>query len=235
MDTVEELPMGDGSGTWGQCTDRLLDDVRADADNSDRDFTAEWARTTQGRMLGVDRHCRQWAESTVLLTPTANTTWPGSHDLLPPVTHWEHLTASRQARRKALSRCLDDVDRWRAVRVLGTTKTGHVGPHVAVFASEPVSDSRFRPWVGAHVDNCPLADDKAHGEGAVRVETEPTISSETGVVGYAMKNVPGLDSRAETGHGLGSEPRHRARTASVIDAVRAVPVRYGRDGGEDGT
>ena len=222
------LPLGDGTGTWGDATDSLLDCVRANADDSSRKFTPAWARRQQARLLAIDRACRSWAECTVLLSPTASSTYPGDEGLVPPRLHVDHLRASARARRKALSRALSDVQQWRAVRVIGPTETGHIAPHVAVYCSEPVAPARFEIWIQSHVENCSLATAEAHGSGTVRIEKDPSSKSETGVVGYAMMNVPSLDTRGDREHGLAGEERHRARTAAVIGAVNATPVKLGR-------
>jgi hypothetical protein len=163
-----------------------------------------------------------------LLTPTASTTYPGDEGLIPPRVHYDHLRASAGARRKALSRALSDVPQCRAVRVIGSTETGHIAPHVALYCSEPVTPARFEPWIQSHLDNCALATAEAHGSGTVRIEKDPSTAEETGVIGYAMMNVPSLDTRGDREHGLAGEERHRARTAAVIEAVEANPVRLGR-------
>jgi len=227
-DKLESLPLGDGSGTWGERTDTLLTDVRANAGDGDRPFSPAWSRRKQAEMLGVGRHAREWVECTVLLTPTASTTYPETEDPIPPVIHYEHLAASAQARRQALSRALDGVTQWRAVRVVGSTETGHVAPHTAVYLSESVQVSRFEPWLQSHLNNCELATEAAHGPGAVRIEPNPSTQSETGVIGYLIHNVPALDTRGDREHGLDDEPRHRARTSAVVEAVGVDPVRLGR-------
>jgi len=224
----ERLPLGDGTGTWREATDALLDCVRANADDSSRKFTPAWSRWQQARLLAIDRHARAWAECTVLLSPTASTTYPGDGGLIPPVPHYEHLDASADVRQKALSRALRDVQQWRAVRVVGSTETGHNASHVALYCSDPVTPARFEPWIQSHVDNCALATTDAHGSGTVRVEKDPSTAEETGVIGYLMVNVPGLDTRGDRRHGLADEPRHRALTAAVVEAVEANPVRLGR-------
>lgn len=224
---IENLHM-DGS-SWGERTDDLLEEVWAEGDNPDRQFTPAWARQWQGRLLGIDRYAREWTNSTALLSPTGMTTWPGSDDFMPPTVHFNRLQASKSARERALSRCLSDVKQWRAVRVLGPTETGYVAPHVAIYCSDPVSVSQFDPWVESHVANSPIASDSAHGSETVSIEADPSTRSETGVIGYAMVNVPGLDTRGEKVHGLVDANRARARTATVIDHVDCEPIRPGRD------
>jgi hypothetical protein len=111
---------------------------------------------------------------------------------------------------------------------MGSTETGHISPHVALYTSEPIAPARFEPWITSHVENCLLATTEAHGSGTVRIEQDPSSKSETGVIGYAMMNVPALDTREDRKHGLAGEPRHRALTAAVVEAVEANPVRLGR-------
>lgn len=222
-----QLPLG-GGRTWAEATDSLLDVVRAHPNDSSRRFTPAWAKRQQARLLAVDRHAREWTGTTVLLSPTARTTYPGNEGPIPPRTHYEHLRSSASARKTALSRALRDVQRWRAVRVIGATASGHIAPHVALFCSEPVDSARFEPWVQSHIGNCALATTEAHGPGAVRIEEDTSSTSETGAIGYLMMNVPSLDTRGDRVHGLADEPRHRSRTASLIEAVDATPVRLGR-------
>jgi hypothetical protein len=116
----------------------------------------------------------------------------------------------------------------RAVRVIGSTETGHISPHVALYTSEPIAPARFEPWITSHVENCQLATTEAHGSGTVRIEQDPSSKSETGVIGYVMMNVPSLDTRGDREHGLAGEELHRSRTAAVIEAVNATPVKLGR-------
>lgn len=218
---VASLQLGDGSGeTWGPATDQLLDVV----DDSDT-FGADWARQQQARLFAVDRKCRQWAETTALLTATASTTWPDSSNLIPPVVHLSQgILASRDARQRALSRALSG-HQWRAVRTCGADQNGYLHRHVAVYIGSDVDAGAFDGWRSAHIGNSPLADEAAHGSGAVQVQD--LADGDRGLVGYAMSNTPGLDTRGERGHGLASAPTEQQRGAVVLDWADVSPLTFG--------
>ncbi|MCQ4335042.1 hypothetical protein KM295_16455 [Natronomonas sp. F2-12] len=225
-DDVGSLPLGDGSGEWSDAVNRLDKYL----DNHERpELGAEWAQQQQARLIATDRSAREWADSTVLLTATASKTWPESDDLIPPITHYRRgITRTKEARAKALSRALSG-SRWRAVRVFGAGEDGFLHVHVGVYVDEKVDVDRFDRWVRAHVDNSPLATDEAHDSGAVRIErVGDDNDGVTGLEGYLSKNALGLDTTGEREHGLGSAPIHRKRAGSVLRAVGADPVRYGR-------
>jgi hypothetical protein len=219
---VASLRIGDGSGeTWGPAADRLLDDV----DASDT-FGSDWARQQQARLFAVDHDCREWAETTALLTATASTTWPGpGDDLIPPVVHLRRgLLLTRDARQRALSRALQGTS-WRAIRVYGTDTNGYLHRHTAVYVGDDVGESAFEGWRSAHTSNSPLADETAHGPGAV--EVRDVADEDRGLVAYVMRNTPGLDTRGERGHGLASAPSEQQRGAVVLDRAGVAPLTFG--------
>lgn len=218
---VASLRIGDGSGeTWGPAADRLL----ADIDAGDT-FGADWARQQQARLFAVERKCRAWAETTALLTATASTTWPQSGDLIPPVVHLKRgLLPSCQAREKALSRALSG-HQWRAVRTCGADQNGYLHRHVAVYIGAHVGASAFDGWRSAHTDNSPLADQAAHGSGAV--EVRDVEDDDRGLAAYIMRNTPGLDTRGERAHGLASAPTSQQRGAVVLDRADVSPLTFG--------
>jgi hypothetical protein len=113
--------------------------------------------------------------------------------------------------------------------VLGAGEDGFLHVHVGVYVDETVGSDRFESWVRAHTSNSPLATKEAHGPGAVSIErVGDDHDGVTGLEGYLSKNVLGLDTTGEREHGLGSAPIHRKRAGSVLRAVGADPVRYGR-------
>jgi len=215
-----DLQLGDGSGEgWGSATNQLLNSV-GDV------FGEQWARRQQARLFAVDRKCRQWATATVLLTATASTTWPGSASTaIPPVVHYKRgVRATRSARQSALSRALSG-RKWRAIRCLGVGDDGYLHAHTGVYLDERVDSSDLDPWVSAHTNNSPLADDQAHS-GAVEI-AEVDGDEHTGLVNYVMCNSPGLDTRGDRGHGLQSAPTNQQRGAVVIDRGDVSPVTFG--------
>lgn len=228
-DDVGSLPLGDGSGKWSDAVDRLGEHL----DSDDRpQMGAGWSREQQARLIATDRSAQEWADSTVLLTATASKTWPTSDDLIPPVVHYRRgIKATRDAREKALSRALSG-SKWRAIRVLGAGDDGYVHLHTGVYVDETVGSDRFESWVRAHTSNSPLTTNGAHRSGAVSIEYVGDDSDGvTGLEGYLCKNTLGLDTTGEKTHGLGSAPIHRRRAGSVLRAVGAEPIRYGRTSG----
>ena len=231
-----DIPLEAGGPAWSDAVEGLRNRLAGDGDSVGSDgrpipFSPQWARAVQRRLLGVDDCCRDWANSTVLLTPTASTALPGTEQPVPPLTHLRQILGTRSARQSALSRALAVVDRWRAVRVLGPTASGFVAPHVGLYLSESVQREQFAPWVRTHVQNCELATEDAHGEGAVVIEDSPNSTEKTGVVNYLVENVPGCDTRGDRQHGLGGKPEHRWRSAAVIGASDWESVSAGRPAG----
>jgi hypothetical protein len=218
---VASLRLGDGSGeTWGPAVDRLLADVGA-GDT----FGSDWARQQQARLFAVDRKCRRWARTTVLLTATASTTWPQSDDHIPPVIHLRRgILASRDARQKALSRVLRGIS-WRAIRTYGVDNTGHLHTHTGVYVGSDADESAFERWVRAHTNNSPLADESAHGSGAI--EVRDVTDGDQGLAAYVMRNCPGLDTRDDRRHGLASAPTPQQRGAVVVDRAGVAPLTFG--------
>jgi hypothetical protein len=229
-DDVGSLPLGDGSGSWSDGVDRLGEHL----DSDDRpQMGARWSRRQQARLIATDRRAQEWADSTVLLTATASTTWPTSDCLIPPIVHYERgIARTADARQKALSRALSG-SKWRAIRVLGAGDDGYLHAHVGVYVDETVDVDRFDPWIRAHVGNSPLATEEAHGPGAVSIErVGDDNDGVTGMEGYLSVNTLGLDTTGDETHGLGSAPRNRRRAGSVVRAVGADPIRYGRTSGD---
>jgi hypothetical protein len=229
-DDVGSLPLGDGSGDWSDAVNRLDKYL----DNHERpELGAEWAQQKQARLIATDRSAQEWAESTVLLTATASTTWPESDDLIPPITHYRHgIARTADARQKALSRALSG-SKWRAVRVLGASDNGYLHAHTGVYVDEKVDIDRFDGWIRTHVGNSPLATHEAHGSGTVRIESVDDDSDDvTGLEGYISVNTLGLDTTGQRTHGLESGPIHRKRAGGVLRAVGADPIRFGRTSGD---
>ena len=218
---IDSLRIGDGCGeTWGSAAGQFLDDV--DAGDT---FGANWAQQQQARLFAVDHGCREWAETTALLTATASTTWPQSDDSIPPVVHLRRgILASSDARQRALSRALQGIS-WRAIRTYGVDNTGHLHTHTGVYVGSDVDASAFEGWRSAHINNSPLADEAAHGSGAV--EVRDVADGDRGLVAYVMRNTPGLDTRGERAHGLASAPTSQQRGAVVLDRADVSPLTFG--------
>jgi hypothetical protein len=228
------LRVGGYGTTWSEARNSLVADLhgpsnpttltevaRATVDNRHRQFTPAWSRWTWRRLLAHHRWVRTWQESTILLTFTGRTTLPGADRPIPPVTHCERIRASRQARNKALSRALDDVDRWSSITVVGAHETGHCHVHTGVWTGESVGADRFEPVVQAHLNQCGLAQPEGHGTGAITVRSDSAR-----LIGELGKNTPGLDTRGDRSHGVLSDPEYKQFGATVLQAGGWRAVRF---------
>jgi len=221
-----DLQLGDGSReSWGSAANEFVDSV-GDSDV----FGVDWARQQQAHLLALDHQEIELAESLVLLTATASTTYPSSSTSIPPVVHFEEgILSSMQACQKALSRALSGVD-WRAVRVYGVDDRGYLHRHTGVYvADDSVDVSTFDRWISAHTNNSSLAEPEAHGDGAVRVDHEVEVDDgRSWVAGYLMANTPGCDTRSGRDHGLQSAQNNVQRGAVVLDRVDEPAISYGK-------
>lgn len=226
--SISSLSLGTSDGqSWGSATSEFIDELTP----SDP-MGASWARKQQAHLFNLDEVASEWAESVALLTATASTFWPNSDQLIPPVVHFDRgIRASRQAREKALSRSLSGSN-WRAIRAYDAHETGHVHQHVAVYIDREVDSDELEPWVRAHLNNSPLADQQAHESGAVKlgdVEGDSTTWS----TAYVMQSALGLDTTSDREHGLRSAPANRQRAGVVVDRAdvepEASPITFGKN------
>jgi hypothetical protein len=220
---ISELPLGTDDGqSWGSATSEFVNKLEP----SDS-MGARWARKQQAHLFALDEVATGWAENVALLTATASTSWPNSDQLIPPVVHFKQgIRASRQARQKALSRVLRGSN-WRAVRAFDADENGHIHLHVALYVGREVEPEELQPWVGAHVNNSPLADQQAHDSGAIEVgEVEGDGMSWS--TAYVMKNTLGLDTTGDRDHGITSAPTNRQRAGVVVDRVDSTPISFGQ-------
>jgi hypothetical protein len=232
---ASEIPLqvgGDGT-TWGEARDALVSDLRGPEDpqglvesaNATRKdiydpFTPDWSKYIWNRLLSYHEYVDQWQSSTVLLTFTARTCLPGADRPVPPVTHYEQIRESREARNMALSRAMNDVNQWDSITVVGTHQTGHTHVHTGVWTDVPVDRSRFEPVIQAHLNQCALAEEESHRSRAITVRSDSArLIAELGT------NAPGLDTRGDKSHGLLSEADHRQFGATVLNVDGWRPVR----------
>jgi len=230
-DSVPEFVLEDDGAvpSWSRATFRFQQRLSAGSEHVAR-FTTPWARKTRGKLLSADEQAREWTQTTALLTFTGSPFLGDSREPMPPTAFLSALRQPARARRRRLRRMLDETaDRWLTIRVIGATEsTGYPHSHVAVYADTRLSESDFEPVVQAHLDECPVAQQSAHGHGTVVVEHEPN-QSPTGVVNYLNQNVPGVKSlyrdgdggstRSESG-GILQESTARQRTATLLEATR---------------
>jgi hypothetical protein len=210
-----------------------LDDVDhgwtdpVDEDGVARTFSRRWSRRRWARLLDDHARWSEWTASTVMVTMTARTRWQETGDPVPYVDHFDALVSSRNAVTTALSRAMEDVQRWQTVTVFGAHASGHLHLHTGVWADQVVDPERFAGVLGAHVRNCCLAGQEAHGleDGAVTVATDDF----GGLPAELGRNAPGLDARGHDDHGLVStSPRTRQLAgAAVLEEAGARPIRWG--------
>lgn len=187
-------------------------------------FTAAWAAAAWSELYRIDQRACEWARNTVLISFTGSY-WldKDSGAFLPPVTYVDRLNSSKQARQKALSRVLEDVNKWRSIRVIGGEGyNGYPRIFLGLYLSSPVTRDVFDPVVDAHVSNCPIADSAAHEiEDIVRVDSTPSHKSR--LVHGIGKRAPGLEST----DGLYSESWEKQKIATVLHAGGWRPYSFG--------
>lgn len=237
--TVADFVLDDDGSipTWGEASKRTVARISADSPHSAR-FGGEWAQQSRARLLQDDEKAREWCQTTVLLTFTGSPFLTEAGDnLIPPCSFVSALTASRSARRSALRSVLDDAGgRSVTMRVIGAHQSGYPHEHTLVASEVELSADEFDPVVDAHVDTSPVADQSAHGDEAIRVESDPNTNEMTGGVAYITPNIPGVNSvldaeqSGRTPMGVVDESQHRQRTASVLEATGTQAVRIDRGG-----
>lgn len=105
--------------TWDQATRRFRlfvdylekEDVDAHRALDFETFTSGWASAAWSELYRIDQKACRWAEATALIT-FSGSYWldKESETFMPPVTYLARLQSSKQARQKALSRVLEDVN-----------------------------------------------------------------------------------------------------------------------------
>jgi hypothetical protein len=226
-----------GSGrTLGDAVSDLTDELDAidngwtdpvDEHGIARTFSRRWAERRWARLLDSHERWEPWTASTVMITFTARTRWQDTGNPVPYVDHFDALTSSRNAVTTALSRAMEDIDRWETATAIGAHASGHLHLHQGIWIDEVVDPERFAGVLGAHVRNCRLAGQEAHRleDGAVTVATDDF----GGLPAELGQNVPALDARGHADHGLVStSPRTRQLAgAAVLEAAGARPIRWG--------
>lgn len=224
-DTIPEFVRTENGSvpTWGEAVDRFRRRLRAESPHTAR-FTPEWAQGRWARLLEADEQLRQGVETTVLITLTGRTTYPGGESI-PPCIHFDRLNASQGAIRQRLSRELCEYD-WSRVTVVGANQQGYLHLHIGLYVQDSIESHHLESVVTSHVDNCPLAEPQAHGAGAIQVNRSPSRDKPTGIIGYLGLNVPGLDTRGDRPPGVLSESEHRVRGATVLEAGGWQAIRF---------
>ena len=187
-------------------------------------FTSAWASAAWSKLYRNDQQFCEWAQSTALITITG-TYWLdiNSSTLLPPVTYFSRLQASKQARQKALSRALSDVSRWATIRTIGSgSDMKYPQIYLGIYLSSEINQDLLEPILSAHVNNSPVAKPSAHRvERAVEIKNSPTHKSR--LVHSLGEKIPGLES----GNGIKDETRPNKKIATLLDGGCWRPYRFG--------
>lgn len=183
-------------------------------------YTDNWASAAWSQLYEADRQACQWAEKTVLMVLTGSY-WldPEQEILIPPATYLKRLQDARQARSRALSRCLSDSSRWKAVRVRGgDNEFGYPILYIGLYLSKNVPTETLRPVVKAHINNCLIATADAHGSETVTTVTE-NPETKSALINALGSCIPGLRSN----EGITAESDRRQKMATALHAAQRHP------------
>jgi hypothetical protein len=217
----ENMRIGGNIPTWDTATRRFSALVGhfEQHENSHRAlnydaYTESWARSVWGLFYGLDRKACEWAEQTILIVFTGSPYFDRNSEIfIPPVTFYKQFRTAAEARQKALSRALSDVQQWRSIRVVGSRSMGYPVLFLGLYLSTSVESQVFEPILAAHVNNCQIAEHDAHDSArAITIKNGPTHPSE--LIHGLGKQIPGLESNA----GILEEPWTRRATATVLRA-----------------
>jgi hypothetical protein len=229
----DRLRSGEEIPTWDRATRRFRSFVgyleQEDIDTyralDFETFTSGWAEAAWSELYRVDEAACSWADATVLLR-FSGSYWldQDSETFLPPVTYFARLQASKEARQKALSRTLADVDRWRSIRVIGGTGyNGYPRVFLGLYLSDPVQPDAFSQVLTSHVQNCPIAETEAHDtEEVVSIGGAPQHKSQ--LIHSLGQQVPALASRKA----IPTEEWDRQKVATLLHGGGWRPYSFGR-------
>lgn len=219
--------------TWGEATQQFISRIEsyeAAEDTTEVElhpvfdthiYTEAWAKAVWSELYSHDESALQWATSTALIT-FSGSYWldKDSRTFCPPLTFLRHLQQSKQARQKALSRVLDSVDRWAALRAIGGEgHNGYPRVYLGLYLSEPIDADRFAPVLDSHVQNCSIANSDAHTvTNAVSVERGISDDNPVELVHGIGQKVPSLSEC-----GIIYETEDRQRMAAALHALDRDP------------
>ncbi len=218
--------------TWKEATRRFRDfvdyleqdDVDAYRALDFETFTSGWASAAWSELYRIDRKACHWAKSTVLIT-FSGSYWldKESETFLPPITYLARLQSSRQARQKALSRALEDVDRWQSVRVIGGNGyNGYPRVFLGLYLSDVVQNDTFSQVLESHVNNCPIAENNAHDfHNVLNVNVVPKHKSR--LIHTLGQKVPALNSKKNITY----ENWEKQKIATVLHGGGWRPYSFG--------
>jgi hypothetical protein len=207
--------------TWDQATRRFRlfvdylekEDVDTYRALDFETFTSGWASAAWSELYRIDQKACRWAEATALII-FSGSYWldKESETFIPPVTYLTQLQSSKQARQKALSRVLKDVNRWQSVRVIGGTGyNGYPRVYLGLYLSDAVPKDTFDQVLSSHVDNCPIAEENAHRIHDI-VNISDTPEHKSRLIHGLGQNVPALNSR----NAISSENWEKQKIATIL-------------------
>jgi len=218
--------------TWNQATRRfrsLVDYLEKEDIDTYRalnfeTFTSGWANAAWSELYRIDQKACRWAESTALIT-FSGSYWldKESETFIPPVTYLDRLHTSKQARQKALSRTLRDVDQWRSVRAIGGAGyNGYPRVFLGLYLSDRINKDAFKPVLRSHVDNCPIAEKDAHDvHDVVSVQDDPDHRSQ--LIHGLGQSIPSLEST----NAISSENWEMQKIATILHGGGWRPYSFG--------
>lgn len=207
--------------TWDEATRRFRslvqyfeeDDIETFRVLDFETFTSSWANAVWSELYRIDQKACEWAESTVVMT-FSGSYWldKDSKTFMPPVTYLDRLQSSKQARQKALSRVLDDVERWQSIRAIGGNgNNGYPRIFLGLYLSETLQKDEFEPILESHVSNSPIARQAAHNlQSVVTIDDSPEHKSRL-IHGLGQK-IPSLSSK----NSIASESWEKQKIATTL-------------------
>lgn len=230
----DEFRLDDRVPTWDTVARHLdslarhfeIESATPDAVDFDT-FDSSWAQATWSQLYQVDHQACEWADQTILLTLTG--TYYLDQDgnfTIPPITYFDRLQQSADARQQALHRALSDISRWRSIRVVGVAQRQYSAYPVVflgLYLSSPIDPETLKPVIDAHVQNCPIAERDAHRlREAVTATLSPSHKSH--LIHALGERAPGLRSN----EGITAEPWPRRAAAAVLYAGGWRCFRFGK-------
>ena len=127
-------------------------------------FAPEYCDKQYAKLKDLERGLREEYGKrlhTAMLTFTASSTDDDGKPL-PPVDHLNGLLESWPAVTRSLRREMEG-RRYERLAILEPHKSGYIHIHMAVFVDGVVTRETFAPVIEAHLRNCSLAGEEAHG------------------------------------------------------------------------
>ena len=188
-------------------------------------YTSRWASAAWSELYRIDQKASEWAHSTVMIT-FSGSYWldKDSETFLPPVTYLKRLQSSKQARQKALSRVLDDVEAWQSIRTIGGEGyNGYPRIFLGLYLSDAVEKGAFEPVLESHVSNSPIAEADAHDpQRVVTIDHSPEHKSR--LIHGLGQSLPSLSSK----DAITTESWEKQKIATTLHGGGWRPYTFGK-------